>query len=152
MKRIFVITMLIISVAIFGGCSLEDINDQVMNIQQAENEYVLGVKNGSPEAYPDKTYGDSFDNFFAMPAWKHFVGTQDGTDEDGDGDPDYKKSNVNVVEFTGYCTYKDVEVKALIQFTYDENGETFSATYLSFNDVPQNMLVLSALLMAAFEA
>ena len=37
-----------------------------------------------------------------------------------------------------------------MQFTLSKDGDTFEATYLSFNDVPQNMLMLSALLEAAF--
>ena len=66
------------------------------------------------------------------------------------GEPDYTKENVDVVEFTGYCMYKDVRVKALIQFELDKDAGTFEASYLSFNDVPQNGLTLAALLDTAF--
>ncbi|MCR5419492.1 MAG: zinc ribbon domain-containing protein [Lachnospiraceae bacterium] len=112
--------------------------------------HVLAVKNGSPSSYPDKTYGKAFDNFFKSPKWRYFRGTQEGTDEDGDGKPDTEEQNVDVVEFTGYCRYSDIEVKALLQFTLNDD-DTFSATFLSFNDVPQNMFTMAALLSAVFE-
>lgn len=38
---------------------------------------------------------------------------------------------MDVVEFTGYCTYQNVEVKALVQFTLSKERDTFEATYLS---------------------
>lgn len=132
------------------ACEEEDITDQVKNVAQAEDEHILGVKGATPDAYPGKTYGNAFENFFGSPAWKYFVGTKEGSDEDGDGEPDYTEEGIDVVEFTGYCTYQDVEVKARIQFTLDEEAGTFEATYLSFNDVPQSMGMLSALMEAVF--
>ncbi|MGN0142920.1 MAG: hypothetical protein ACI4AD_11890 [Roseburia sp.] len=133
-----------------NGCGSDDITDQVANVVQAENPNVLGVKEGTNSAYPGMTYGEAFDSFFGSPTWKYFQGTKEGLDENGDGEPDYVEENVDVVEFTGYCTYHDVEVKALIQFTLDNTEGTFEATYLSFNDVPQDELTLLALLNAVF--
>lgn len=104
------------------ACGTDDITDQIVNAVQAEDEHVLAVKNGTPNAYPGKKYGE----------------------------PDYTEENVEIVEFTGYCTYQDVEVKALIQFTLSKDDNTFEATYLSFNNVPQNMFMLSALLETVF--
>lgn len=75
-----------------------------------------------------------FPNFFAQPQWKHFK----------------SDDQQNVVEFTGDCTYQDVPVKARIQFVVDEKAGTFETTYLAFNEVPQNRLVLSALLEKTF--
>lgn len=136
------------------GCSgdavVKEVADQVANAVQAEDENVLGVKGGEPFDYPGKTYGEAFENFFASPTWKYFKGTQEGPDEDGDGKPDYTKEDVDVVEFTGYCTYMDTTVKARIQFVLDKENDTFEATYLSFNDVPQNNLTLWALIDKAF--
>ena len=54
------------------------------------------------------------------------------------------------MEFTGRCLYQETEVKALIQFTLNDDGETFSPTYLSFNDVPQSELLLLSLIEKAF--
>ena len=56
----------------------------------------------------------------------------------------------DVVEFTGSCMYRDVEVDARIQFTISDDGETFEATFLSFNDIPQNNILLNALIEKAF--
>lgn len=150
-KGICLLISAILSSCLLGGCGVDDVADQAANIVQSEDEHVLSVKNGSPQSFPDKTYGDSFEEFFESPTWKYFKGTQEGPDEDGDGEPDYVNEDVDIVEFTGYCTYKDAKVKALIQFTLNDSDDTFQATYLSFNDVPQNMLVLGALLDKAFE-
>lgn len=125
-------------------------NSNGSSVFQSENEYVASVKNGSPLAYPDKTYGEAFENFFGSPKWKYFLGTKEGLDEDSDGVPDSTEENVDVVEFTGYCTYQNVEVKALLQFTLSQENDTFEATYLSFNEVPQNYLMLATLLDAVF--
>lgn len=128
----------------------EEAEDQARNIADSQDSHVLGVKNGHPFDYPDQTYGDAFEDFFSYPTWKYFVGTKEGADEDGDGKPDYEEKNVDIVEFTGYCTYLDTEVKAQMQFTLDEESDTFEVTYLSFNDVPQNMLMLYGLLDTVF--
>lgn len=130
---------------------VDDIADQTANIMQAEDEHVLGIKHGVNERYPDITYDEAFRAFFAYPTWKYFKGTEEGPDDDGDGKPDYTNNNIDVVEFTGTCTYRDVEVKALIQFTLNEDGTTFDATYLSFNDVPQSSFMLDELLITVFE-
>ena len=149
-KKIVECMMLALLCLLMTGCNESDVTDQITNVVQAEDENVLGVKGGTSSAYPGITYGEAFDNFFGSPTWKYFQGTQKGPDDDGDGEPDYVEENVDVVEFTGYCTYHDVEVKALIQFTLDNEAGTFEATYLSFNDVPQNNLTLLALLEAVF--
>lgn len=129
---------------------VKEVADQAANIRDSEEEHVLSVKGGHPESYPNATYGKAFEDFFAYPTWKYFKGTKEGSDEDGDGKPDTEEENVDIVEFTGYCTYQDVEVKALIQFTLNDD-DTFTATYLSYNDVPQNNLMLWGLLEKVFE-
>lgn len=45
----------------------------------------------------------------------------------------------------------DAAVKARIQFVIDEENETFQATYLTFNEVPQNVLTLAVLIEKTFE-
>lgn len=151
MKKQWIKSMIILVMIIcLGGCSSDDVVDQVANVVQSDDENVLMVKNGIPDAYPDRTYGEAFENFFAYPTWKYYVGTEEGPDEDGDGEPDYRNENVDVVEFTGECMYQDVEVKALIQFKLDKEAGTFEAVYLSFNDVPQNKLMLAGLLEVVF--
>ncbi len=150
MRKMIGILLIVIVTMTLCSCGGDDLTDQVSNIVQAEDEHVISVKEGTPNAYPEKTYEEAFGNFFGSPTWKYFVGTKEGTDDDGDGKPDFKEENVDIVEFTGYCNYLDVEVKALIQFTLSKDDDTFEATYLSFNDVPQNMFTLLALLEAAF--
>lgn len=150
-KWIGMILSVVITMGLLSACGSGDIEDQIVNVIQAEDAHVLSVKGGTSTAYPGKTYGEAFENFFGTPTWKYFVGTKEGPDEDGDGEPDYVEENIDIVEFTGYCMYQDVKVKALIQFTMSKDDDTFSATYLSFNDVPQNMLMLAMLLSEVFE-
>lgn len=149
--------MLINSIFVIATCltltacgSGSDISDQFFDMVQSENENVLFVKEGSPNIYPDKMYGEAFEKFFGSPTWKYFLGTKEGPDENGDGVPDYTEENVDIVEFTGYCTYQDVEVKALIQFTLNKEEGTFEVTYLSFNDVPQDYFMIAELIEAVF--
>lgn len=149
-KWLVMVLSAIMAAGFLTACGSGDIEDQIANVVQAEDSHVLGVKGGTPAAYPGKTYGEAFENFFGSPAWKYFVGTKEGADEDGDGKPDYVEENADIVEFTGYCTYQNVEVKALIQFTLSKEDNTFEATYLFFNEVPQNMFMLAALLEAVF--
>lgn len=158
MKRI--ISSIIVAGMVFSlsACATQEgiedtanqVVDEVANVVQAEDEHVKGVKNGTSFEYPDVTYGEAFEAFFGTPTWKYFKGTQEGPDDDGDGEPDYTEENIDIVEFTGYCEYSGVEVKALLQFTLDKEGETFECTYLSFNEVPQSTLIMTALLDKAF--
>lgn len=99
------------------------------------NENIQFVKQGYPESYPNKTYGEAFDSFFERPQWKYFVSEDD---ED-------------IVEFTGKCLYLEEEVDVCIQFTLDKKAGTFDINYLSFNEVAQNRLMVWAVISAAFE-
>ncbi|QAA30360.1 hypothetical protein [Clostridium manihotivorum] len=141
MKKIL---FLIIALLLFNisGCSnnglntiKKDASDKIQNISDKENKNVLMVKNGHPTDYPKSPYGTSFEKFFASPTWKYFK-SDDGKD---------------IVEFTGNCTYQNVEVKARMQFILDVKSGTFEAGALSFNDVPQSQLITAALLSKVFE-
>ena len=144
------VLLLILMIIFITGCNESDVTDQITNVVQAEDPNVIGVKNGTNSEYPNMTYGEAFERFFVAPTWKYFKGTKNGPDDDGDGKPDYVEEDVEIVEFTGYCTYYDVEVKALIQFTLNNAEGTFQATYLSFNEVPQSNLIMWALIEKAF--
>ena len=113
----------------------KELEDTIANATDADNKYVQMVKGGYRPDDPDTTYEDAFTAFFGTPRWKYFE-SEDGQD---------------VVEFTGDCTYQDVPVKARIQFLVDEENGTFEASYLAFNEVPQDALTLAALLAKAFE-
>lgn len=101
-----------------------------------EDSHVTAVKGGSPEAYPDITYGEAFESFFSNTSWKYFESDK-GKD---------------IVEFTGDCLYADTEVTATFQFELDMEDGTFEIVYLGFNDVPQSILIEYALISKAFES
>lgn len=124
--------------------------DLVDALKGEKDKRVQFVKGGTNSAHPDVTYGEAFENFFSDPSWRHFKGTQEGPDDNEDGEPDYTVDDVDVVEFTGGCVYADTEVTALIQFVLDIDGGTFEPVFLSLNDVPQNKLMLMGLLDTVF--
>ena len=135
MKKILLLVM--IGVMLLSGCSAvdsvsDDIVDQVTNVVQSTDKYVMTIQNANMNG-TTYTYKDAFSNFFAYPTWKHF------TSDDGR----------EVVEFTGECTYDNQNVKALIQFVITNETEDYlewETTYLSFNNVSQPLIMLSALL------
>ena len=146
MKKSIIIVLVTLLVFVLTGCGTvnEDVSDdasnEVKSITQVADEYIVGVKSGSPNSYPDITYGDAFDYFFSSPTWTHFKGSK--SDDE---------TTFDVVEFTGGCLYEDTDVKALIQFTISDDGTTFEPTYLSFNDVPQSEFMLVSLISKAFD-
>jgi len=115
--------------------AVKEVEQTVSNISDADNKYVQMDKGRYRTDNPDLTYDDAFSAFFGTPRWRYFK-----SDDDKD-----------VVEFTGDCMYREVRVRALIQFVVDEENGTFEAKYLSFNEVPQDLLTLMALLVKAFE-
>lgn len=125
-KHILLTLLAIFSCCILAACGGED-------------PHVTAVKEGSPYDYPNQTYGEEFEDFFASPSWEYFEGSTEDSDEVSD-----------VVEFTGRCTYQGVEVDVLIQFTLDMDDGSFEMTYLAFNDVPQDMIMMAGLMEAVF--
>ena len=102
------------------------------------DKYINMVQTGFPVAYPDKSYGKAFNDFFSNPEWKYFK----------------SDDNRKVVEFTGGMTYRDQHVNATIQFTVDdrdENNIKINLVYLGFDDVPQNNLTKMNVMSAVFE-
>ena len=71
--------------------------------------------------------------FFDNPTWEYFVAD----------------SGEEIVEFSGNLMYEDTEVKARLQFIMHQDN-TFEVGALSFNDVPQNILVTNQMLRAVF--
>ena len=102
-------------------------------IKELDNKYISTVQEASFNAYPNEEIGLAFKKFFREPEWTYFV-----SDE-----------GMDIVEFTGKCKYDGVEVDVLMQFTVDEDG-TFEVTYLSYNEVSQNLLELASLIGAIF--
>lgn len=135
MKKMILGIGLIMFVLLSSACSQQDVQDQVENITDVGNEYVLSVKNGHPVSIPDITYGKAFENFFSYPTWRHFKA----------------ESGEDIVEFTGNCIYQDAEVKARLQFIIHDDEDYFEQGALSFNDVPQSNLITSVMIYKAFE-
>lgn len=140
MKKLYLV-LLVVLLALCSACSNasvknagEEVKDTVAGAMDSNNKYVQMVKNGYRENNPALTYDKAFSAFFGTPRWKYFKGN-DGK---------------NVVEFTGDCTYQDAAVKARIQFVVDEKQGTFEVTYLAFNEVPQNKIILASLIEKAF--
>lgn len=140
MKRMLVLlTAILLLLSSCSSATLDgtgkELEDVLTNISDADNKYVLMVKGGYRTDDPSVTYEDAFSAFFGTPRWKYFK-SEDGQD---------------VVEFTGDCIYRDVSVKARIQFVVDVENGTFQATYLAFNEIPQDALTLAAVISKAFE-
>ena len=100
----------------------------------SDHRCVQLVKNGYRAGLQDLTYGEAFSDFFVNPQWQYFE----------------SRTGKDIVQFTGECIYQEVNVEARVQFVVDESANTFRATYLAFNEVPQNTLALSALIEKAF--
>ena len=133
MKKIIVVSMIVL-MTLLSACSAsaldnvgKELEDTFENAASADNKYVLMVKGGYRENNPSLTYEKAFLSFFTAPRWKYFK-SEEGQD---------------IVEFAGDCMYQDTAVKARIQFTVDEENGTFEASYLAFNEIPQDSLTLS---------
>ena len=131
-KKLFVGMICLILCFSMTACSEEtaknlaqDIDDQVSNLKDIDESHVVSVRTGCPVLYPNISYGDAFTEFFDDPTWKYFKAD---TGED-------------VVEFTGYCMYREKKVKARLQFILNEKDNTFTQGALSFNDVPQTSII-----------
>ena len=92
------------------------------------------IKEGTYDAYPDIKIGDAYAAFFSNPQWKYFE----------------KKDGTRVVEFSGACMFKDVQVKAKQQFILNKMDDGFQIGALSFNDVPQEIQISDGLIMKVF--
>ncbi len=97
--------------------------------------YVKMVKNAKHSSY-GITYGNAFGRFFSNTKWSHFTST----------------TGLHVVEFEGDFYYDNRPATAVIQFVVDVDGGTFTAQYLSINDVSQSKLMLATLINKAFES
>lgn len=99
------------------------------------DKYVLVVKNGTLEAYSQKTVGKAFDDYLGNPKW------ESGISEDG----------VRFVNVTGEILYYDKETDLLVQFIIEnEKTGSFSYNACELNGVPQNNLFVWGLLEAIY--
>ena len=122
-----VIGVIVVLIAAIGIASLA-----------GESEEVSCVKNGYFEAYPSESgypsIGEAFDDYFSDPSWESF------TSEEG----------MEIVQFDGGFTYYDDDTDCSLQFQVYDDG-SFEIYAVEFNGVPQNKLVIAALVERVME-
>jgi len=96
---------------------------------------VLSVKKGCPNQYPDITYEEAFEEYFANPTWKNI-----GKDEEGN----------EIVKFTGSCAYLGNEAIAEIKFKIYEEQGSFIVSSVKVNNEEMDVLG-NVLIMTVFE-
>ena len=79
---------------------------------------VVSVKEGCPAQYPNITYEQAFENYFANTTWDAC-----GQDEYGN----------EVVKFTGVCTYLGSDAVAEVTFTIYEEQSSFVVSSVKLN-------------------
>ncbi|MDO4554140.1 MAG: YARHG domain-containing protein [Lachnospiraceae bacterium] len=125
-----------------AGCSSsggsEEATTGVAGQSEEEDSHIVMVKEGCPSNYPDSPYGEVFDSYFENPSWGYFQ-AKDSDD-----------NVVDIVEFTGDCEFEKADHKAQIQFTVDEDKNSFDATYLALDGEAQTMTKLQELLAAVY--
>ncbi|MGN1033712.1 MAG: zinc-ribbon domain-containing protein [Intestinibacter sp.] len=103
-----------------------------------ESEEVTRVKKGhfldysEDDGYTD--IGTAFESYFSDTSWESF------TSEEG----------MEIVQFDGVCMYYDKETNCSIQFELDDDGG-FSIYAMEFNGVPQNRLMIGAVVEDAMQ-
>ena len=134
------ILVTILASTLLTGCSGSSSEDATAFLDDSINSFlgdsanVSSVKNAYLSSCPNATLGQMADAFLGSPSWTDFDSTSGGT----------------VVELTGGMTFDGADVDALIQF--ELSGSSFEASYLSFNQVSQNQLMLSSLLTKMCDA
>lgn len=108
-------------------------------VTEGGNAYIEMVQSSSPDAYPDVTYGEAFNNYFSNPEWEYFVSDDDS----------------QVVEFNGRCLYLNEEADVTVQFLLtdleNENNEyLIEFGYLGINGQSQSDIVKWALVEEIF--
>jgi len=96
---------------------------------------VQEVKNGHLLSHPDKTIGDAVAGFLGLPIWTS------GTSDKG----------VQFVNVKGQIKYMEKQITAVLQFRLDKGKSTFEASALEFNGIPQNALIMNALISKMYQ-
>lgn len=109
----------------------------VKEIFLGQDQRAETIKNSYIDAYPDKTVGAAFADFFDHSNWRAFS----------------TGSNEDIVEFTG--SYKTAitgeNMEVLIQFTLWDSGG-FEATYFELNGVQQENITTNLFFQIIFES
>jgi len=88
------------------------------------------VKDGTWDGCPQKTLGKMATDYLPAPSW-HFLVAEDGR---------------KYVNLSSKITYKGEPVDAVIQFLVHEEGDTFEIHAFEMDGIPQDGLILTALL------
>lgn len=123
--QLILVAATLVSGAIFVAGALTDKKGQ---------NYIDMVRKSSPEAYPDITYEEAFDDFFDNARWKYF---QSDTGKD-------------VVEFQGECMYDDDTATVLIQFLLNKDKGIYKIYTMAIDDEEQSLLVYAVLMDKVF--
>lgn len=91
------------------------------------------VKNGTPNDYPDKTWGEVLEDTCEDCEWEYF--------EADDGD--------DIVEFNGVI--EETDVPLCIQFDIDVEDETFKVNYMEVDGEDLDIYSMSAVVEELFE-
>lgn len=78
----------------------------------SEEEYINMVKESSPADYPDRTYGEAFENFFDDPVWQYL-------DDDGE----------KYIWFLGQCQVNGQDSNCEVHFQLDLENGRFHVVY-----------------------
>jgi hypothetical protein len=102
----------------------------VFSCGSGDSKIINIVRNGKLSAHPENTVGEAIDSFFVSPRWKATI-TPDGQ---------------NYVNATGDIAYLGKTLKTVLQFKVDPGDETFEINGFELDGVPQDTLMLAALL------
>lgn len=106
-----------------------------MTSEELALDYISRVKNGFNKSYKYITYGEAFETFFYESTWQYFEA----------------KTGEHVVEFSGICDGEEGKIRTKMQFIVHLKEGTFEVVAMTFNEVPQNPLMISGLLEKVFE-
>ena len=120
------LTFILLSFAFLGGCF-------------GDSKEIQIVKSGHFNNYPNKPIGIAIDHFFGNPKW------ESGTGIDGE------TKGKTLLNVGGRMTYMGKEVEGKIQFVVDNENGAFELHAFELNGIPQNGLMMAALLEKMFE-
>lgn len=138
-KRLITFTIVAAMVLSLCSCTAEQATqtaiDALNSVSTSDSPEVLGVKNGYLSEYSTKvTVGNALDGFLSTPMWQYFQAD----------------SGEKIVQCTGGCIYQEQNVEAKVQFQLNDN-DTFEVYTVAFNDISQNLLVISAFFEKIYE-
>lgn len=132
MKKLIFSTTLVLSLGLAGcGEAIKTTNNVEEAIQKEvvnEDDLIQVLKDGVYEYYskPDTRIEDAFLNFFSSPSWKCIEFKQS----------DDKNEAYGVVQFEGYFTYHEEEIKTTMLFRVYEKDKYFIAGKILSNGEP----------------